>query len=148
LVSTDLSLVLEVALGGYEDFADVRRGIVVDLYHPALNILKRSFITNGIGEYDTSSAFIVGLGNVLEPLLSRSVPYLQFVLAVAHVHCFDLEVDSNGGHVALLEVILAKAGDQVCLSHPAVPNYYHLRHEVILSTPLRLLHRFHLLYLL
>lgn len=36
---------------------------------------------------------------------------------------FYFEINSIGGDISVLEMILAESGDQVCLPYPTVPDY-------------------------
>lgn len=71
-----MSFVIKVAFGGQEYLADIRRRMGFYLGHPSLNILKGSSVYNGIGKYDPSGAFVVGLSDVLESLLACGIPDL------------------------------------------------------------------------
>lgn len=127
-----MPFIIEVALGGQEYLADIRRSMRFDLGHPSLNILKGSAVYNGIGEYDPSGAFVVRLSDVLEPLLACSIPDLQFVPAIGYGEGLDLEVDPNGGDIGFLEVALAEPSDEIGLSDSAVADDDHFGHEIVL----------------
>jgi hypothetical protein len=118
LLGRHLPLAIQIGLGGNEHLADVIGGVGLDLMHPPLDVFERSAVGYGKGEDYARRAFVVDLRDILEPLLTRSVPNLQLVPYFADRHCFYFEVDTNGGHVGILERVLAEAGYEVGLANP------------------------------
>lgn len=94
-----LSLIGEIRLCSDEHLADISWGVGFDLSHPTINVLKGASIDDGISEDDAGRSFVVGLSDILEPFLASSVPDLELVSAIANSHGFDLEVDSDSGHI-------------------------------------------------
>ena len=78
LIISYLSAIFEIAFGGYQHFTDILAGVELDLLYPAVNISKRDSTVYCVGKDDTSSSFVIGLGDRAKPLLSCGVPDLQF----------------------------------------------------------------------
>ncbi len=100
--------------------------------HPSFNICEGVTVGDWEGENDARCPLIVGLCDVLEPLLPSSIPNLQFVPFPLYCDWFDFEVYPDGGHIGLFELILAESGDEVGLSDPTVPDDDDFSHAVVL----------------
>ena len=72
---------------------------LVDLLDPILKIIKRFLICHRIYKNNSSSSFIVGLGDSLKSFLAGSIPYLHLDFDAINVNGLDLEVDSDRGHM-------------------------------------------------
>lgn len=130
----------QIAFGGYEYFTDIFGGVVVNLGDPSLDILKGSTISDGVGKNDACGSFVVGLSDVLESLLSCSVPNLELVLAIGDSHGFDFKVHSDSGDVGIFKIVFAESCDDIGLANSTIPNYNNFGHEVIFLRFLCLLH--------
>ena len=138
--SGDLPLRIEILLGPNDDLVDVLGSVVIDLTHPPLYVFEGAAIDDGKCEDDAGCPLVVGLGDVFELLLSCGVPDLQLELLVVDLDGFDFEVDSDGGDVGLLEVVLAEAHDEVGFADPAVANDDDLGHIVVVDVFLCFFH--------
>jgi hypothetical protein len=92
------------------------------LLDPAANILEALLVVDSIGQDDTSCTFVVGLGDVAEPLLPSSVPDLQFDFGLIRNDGLEFEVNSDSGDVALLEDSVTEFSEKVCFSYSAVAD--------------------------
>ena len=63
------------------------------------------------------NTFVVGVGDGSEPLLSCSIPNLQFDVFIVGVDSLESEINANCGHVVLIELIISKSEQQARLSH-------------------------------
>jgi hypothetical protein len=72
----DLSLFFQIVFGAHDDLADILRGIVLDLAHPAFYAVQRIFVGNCEGEYDSCCSFVVCLRDIFKPLLTGCIPNL------------------------------------------------------------------------
>ncbi len=72
----NLPFKIEIAFGGEQNFTNIRWCMCLDLLHPSLHILEGCSINDRICQHYTSSSFIVCLCNILESLLTCSIPYL------------------------------------------------------------------------
>lgn len=97
------------------------------------DIFESPRLIHPVDEYDPSRTLVVGLCDVLEPLLPSRIPDLQLDALIPHAEGLDLEVDSNGGHVVHAEDILAEAKEDVRLPHSTVSNYYNFEHFLLCS---------------
>lgn len=52
--------------------------------------------------------FVVGVGDGAETFLPCSVPYLEFDIFAVGGDSFEAEVDSNGGHIVFVELIVCE----------------------------------------
>jgi hypothetical protein len=68
--------VFHIALGSYQNFADVILTVAFNLLHPCTDVLERLFVIDGISKDNTRGSFEVGLSYVSESLLTSSIPYL------------------------------------------------------------------------
>lgn len=66
---------------------------------------------------------IIGLGNILIPFLASSIPDLKFEPMVIYSYGLNLEVDSDGGNIVGLEVIVAESDENVGFANTAIANY-------------------------
>ena len=138
--SGDLPLRIEIPLGSNDDLVDILGSVVINLAHPPLDVFEGAAVDDGKREDDASRPLVVGLGNVLELLLSCGVPDLQLELLVVDLDGFDFEVDPDGGDVGLLEVVLAEAHDEVGFADPAVADDDDLGHVVVVDVFLCFFH--------
>jgi hypothetical protein len=120
-----LSLCFEVTLGGNQHLHDPLSSHSLDLLRPRVEILERVCVGDIVGEDDGLGALKIGLGDVAKSFLPGSIPDLQLDGEVVYLHVLELEVDADGGDVALLEDSLAVLGHKVGLAHSAIPDYYY-----------------------
>ena len=55
-----------------------------------------------------SNTFVVGVGNGSESLLAGGVPDLQFDVFVIGVDGFEAEINTDGGHVVFVELVVGE----------------------------------------
>ena len=125
------SLIREIVFCRHEHPDDVTRSIGFYLRHPFLNVIKWLAIYYRVSQYNTSSAFVICLCNVLESLLPSRVPNLHLVLLIVDCYCLYLEINAYCSNVWVLEMVLAKSSYQIGLAHPAVTNNNYLDHEIV-----------------
>jgi hypothetical protein len=104
-------------------------GILSYRSDPVFHALEGFFVCDRVGEDDSVSSFVVGLRDILESFLSRGVPDLEFDPSVfnlvgiigrlvGYLDGFDLEVDSDSGHVICGELGLTVLGEDIGFSDP------------------------------
>ena len=77
-------------------------------------------------------AFVVGLRDGLEPLLSGGVPYLHLDSGSVDVQSLDLEVNSDRRDVGHLVLLIYKSQEDVGLPHRRVADNHHFDEEIVL----------------
>ena len=60
--------------------------------------------------------------DILKPFLPSCIPDLQLEPFVLHLYCFDLEINTDGSDIVLLEFLLAELHEDVCLSNTTIPH--------------------------
>lgn len=93
--------------------------MTVYLLEPVGDIIKSSFLSYVIHEYDSHGSLVVSLSNCAKSFLASGVPHLKFYPLVKHIDCFDFEVDpfisitksslTDGGHVTGRKLIFREA---------------------------------------
>lgn len=99
--------------------------------HPFLHVVEGLLISDGIRQDYASSAFVVGLCDVLESLLACSVPDLQLQAHPIDSKHLDLEVDSNSGNVVILEIGFAEAHEDIGLANATVSDDDELHERIM-----------------
>jgi hypothetical protein len=61
--------------------------------------------------------FVVCVGDGSESLLTSCIPYLQFDVFAIRIDCFESEIDSNGGHIIFVELIVSKPQQEATFSN-------------------------------
>lgn len=80
--------------------------------------------------------FIVSVGDGSEPLLTCSVPDLQFDILSIGIDCFESKIDSDSGHIVFIELVVSKPQQKATFSYWWVTNYDVLEEMIILSAAL------------
>ena len=83
--------------------------MLVNLLDPVFDVLERFLVGDGIGEDDTDGSFVVSLVDIFVTLLSGSVPNLKFYFTSFNANDFDLKIDSDGGGITDLEIVVAES---------------------------------------
>lgn len=83
-----------VTFGSQQQFLAIRGGVLVDLLHPLLHIIKSYRTSTVIAENDALSAFVVGLSDGSKSFLARSVPNLEFNVTSVNIHCLNFKIDA------------------------------------------------------
>lgn len=123
LLFRHLSFLAEVCLVANQHFRNVFRGMHFDLFDPVLYILKCLPFVDGVGEYYSHGAPVVGLSDGLKFLLAGSVPDLQAYSMFAHENGFDFEVDADSGEMRSHKVVIAVLKEHISFPDTAVPNH-------------------------
>ena len=76
--------------------------------------------------------FIVGVDDGSEALLSCGVPDLHLDYFVIDGEGLEAEVDADGDHVVLVEVVVGEAEEQRGLAHGGVAHHHELKQMVVL----------------
>lgn len=63
------------------------------------------------------STFIICVSDGAETFLSCSIPDLQFDVFAITVDCLESKVDSDSGHVVLVELVVGKTKQEATLAH-------------------------------
>ena len=113
---------LKVALGRNQNLTDSLRSVTLDLFNPTGDVLEGLFIIDGISKDDSSSSFVVGLSDISESFLSGGVPDLKFDFRIINVDCFEFEVDSDSGYIAVFEDSIAEFGEKVGFTDSTVTD--------------------------
>ena len=98
--------VLEIGLVTDQDSRDVVLSVLLDLAHPSVDSGERVAVSDIVDDNDTVGTLIVGGCDRLEALLSCSIPDLKLADLVIDIDSADLEVDTDGWHEVLLELII------------------------------------------
>ena len=68
------------------------------------------------------TTFVVSIGNGSKSLLASCVPNLQFNISIIRFDSFEPKVNSNSGHVVLIELIVSESKKQAWLAHSWITN--------------------------
>ena len=63
------------------------------------------------------NTFVVGIGDGSEAFLASSIPNLQFDIPAVGVDGFESEVNTNGGHIILVELIVCEPQQEATFSY-------------------------------
>ena len=80
--------------------------MLFDLLQPAVNINERVSVGQIENHQNAISPFVISFGNGAVPLLPGSVPNLKPYCAFVDLQSSKPEIDSDGCHVVLLEIII------------------------------------------
>jgi hypothetical protein len=82
--------------------------MLLDLTHPVMNVLVRLLVSNIVGHDDAVSTLVVRGCDSLEALLSSSIPDLEFNLLSINFNSLNFEVNPDGGHEVIGELVIGK----------------------------------------
>lgn len=88
------------------------------------DVVEGFWVGDRVAEDYPMCPLIISLRDIPIPFLPRRVPDLELQPMVIDSKRLDLEVDSDGGDVVLLELVVAESYQDVGLAHPAVSNDY------------------------
>lgn len=111
LIFLDLTVVIEVRLGANKYLADCLASVALDLFDPATDILEGLLVIDAIGQDDATGSLVIGLSDVPESFLSCSIPDLQSGFGTINRNGLNLEINSDGSDVAILEDSITKFGE-------------------------------------
>jgi hypothetical protein len=78
-----------------KNFYYVRVRVLFDLFDPVSNVPEAHLVSAVVCEYDSHGPFIIGVGDSLEPVLARSIPYLHFNFFVIDFDSLNFEINSS-----------------------------------------------------
>ena len=84
--------VMLVALVGYEDFGDIVVSMLLNLFQPVLDVVKGLLFGAVVDQDYAHGAFVIGLGDGSESLLSSCVPNLKLYPLLVHIYGLDFEI--------------------------------------------------------
>jgi len=93
-----LSSIIHITLIAQNHLLHISTGMFLDVPDPVLDVIETLLVGDVVDEHDPHGPPVVGRGDGPEPLLARSVPYLQLDLLTVQLYCTDLEVDSYCGN--------------------------------------------------
>ena len=91
---------------GQNNHTDVCAAMVLNFLQPPVDVQKRFFVSKVKHDQYSVSAFVVSFSDSPVPLLASSIPYLQSHSAFIDLQSSESKVNSDGGDVILLEVIV------------------------------------------
>ena len=106
LVEGDHTLILQIGLIADQDASDVVLSVLLDLAHPGVNGAEGVAVSDVIGHNDAVGALVIAGRDGLEALLTSGIPDLKLADFLVNVNSTDLEVDTDGGHEILLELVI------------------------------------------
>lgn len=126
-------MVDEVRFISNEEEQRVLLGVLFDFAHPELGYVVEALLVSHIEDQeDGLAAPVVGAGDGAEPLLARGVPDLELDVLAIDDGGLEAEVDSDGGQVMLLELVLGEADEDGGFAHARVADYDSLVEMVVL----------------
>jgi hypothetical protein len=97
--------------------------------------MGRGVLGDAVDEEDGGGGAVEGLDDGAEGLLPGSVPDLHLHAALGvQADLLGVELDAQGGRVALAELVLGEAVQQAALPHSRRTDYYHLERLLLLTT--------------
>ena len=106
LLEGHLALTLKITLISDQNFDNIVASVLLNLVHPIL-YWREWFAVSDVIDYDHSvGALVVAWGDGLETFCTSSVPNLELYGLSIHFIIANLEVDSDGGHEAVIEQII------------------------------------------
>ena len=110
------AVLAKVRLVGDQQLVHILPRILVNLGEPPLDVVERLHVGDVIHDDDAVGAAVIGAANRAETLLARRIPDLKLYRLPVKLYGPDLEVDANGGDVAVCPlVILGERGrDSAC----------------------------------
>jgi hypothetical protein len=121
-------LIGSVALIRDENLGNVGVSMLLNLLKPVGYVRECLLVRAVVHQDDAHRALVVGLRYRSEPLLPRSVPYLQLYSLLVNHDLLNLEINpyrvivkfcllTDRRHVAHWETVLSETQQQTCLSH-------------------------------
>ena len=102
-----------------------RVSVALDFVKPEIGDAFKTFLVGDIidqkdrmGTYNVGvNTFVVGIGDGSKAFLSSSIPNLQFDVPTVGVDGFESEVNTNGGHIILVELIVCEPQQEATFSY-------------------------------
>ncbi len=86
---------------------------------------------------DKDDTFVVSVGNGSESLLPGGIPDLEFNIFTVGIDSFESEIDTNGSHVVLIELVISKPEQETWFSYWWISDDNVLEEVIVLSTSAR-----------
>jgi len=106
----------QVGLVTDEELVNAFGGITINLLEPLLDVGEGVAVSNIVNHDDTMGTTVVRGRNGPEPFLSRSIPNLKFDGLSLQLNSPNLEINTDGGDVALRISVVSKPEEQARLS--------------------------------
>lgn len=106
LFERDSPSVLQIRLVSHQDSGDVVLSVLLNFTHPGVHRIEGVAVSDVVNYDDTMRALIIAGSDSLESFLAGSVPDLQLADLLIDVDGADFEVDANGWHEVLLELVV------------------------------------------
>ena len=69
-----------------------------------------------VDKKDCMRTFVVSVGDCSKTLLTCGIPNLKFDVFVVRGNCFEAKVDSDGGHVVFVELIVCESQEKAAFA--------------------------------
>lgn len=122
----------KVILVGYDYNLYVGLGVLIDLFEPVVEIEERLSIEKIEDEHDAIRSFVVSIGDGPISLLSSCIPNLKLNLFTIMSERSESEVNSDGGHVVLVELVICEPDKEAGLADAGISKKNHLEKMVII----------------
>jgi len=122
----------KVILVGNDYNLYIRLGMLIDFLKPVIKIEEGLSIEKIEDEHDTICSFVVSIGNSPISLLSSCIPNLKLNLFTIMSERSESEVDTDGGHIVLVELIIGEPDEKARLADAGISKKYHLEKMVII----------------
>ena len=106
LLKRDGTSVLQIGLVSDQDSRDVILSVLFDFGHPGVHSVEGVAVGDVVNDDNAMRAFIIARSDSLESFLAGRVPDLQLADFLVDVDGADFEVDANGRHEVLLELVV------------------------------------------
>ena len=106
LLKRDGTSVLQIGLVSDQDSRDVILSVLFDFGHPGVHSVEGVAVGDVVNDDDAMRALIIARSDSLESFLAGRVPDLQLADFLVDVDGADFEVDANGRHEVLLELVV------------------------------------------
>lgn len=110
--------------------------MLINFLKPVVNVEERLSIEKIKNEDNAISTFVICISDSPISFLSSGIPNLKLDLLTAMPERTESEVDANGGHVVLVELIICEPYEKAGLADAGITEKNHLeKMVVILSGP-------------
>ena len=134
LVVRDGTMVLlEIFFVADKDLGNVLIRVLIDLLHPLADLGERVSISQIVRDDNTVCASIVARRDSLETILTSGIPNLQLDGLTVDLDRANLEVDTNGGHEAIMEDIIGESEQERRLADTGVTNQKNLEKVIAIG---------------
>mmetsp|Transcript_2244 Transcript_2244/g.6664 ORF Transcript_2244/g.6664 Transcript_2244/m.6664 type:complete len:231 (+) Transcript_2244:224-916(+) len=121
----------EIHLVAHQQLVHVWCRVAVDLAQPLLHVVERVHVRHIVDDDDAVCAAVVAASDGPEALLARRVPNLKLDGLPLQVDGADLEIDADGGDVAVRVGIICEAEQQTRLADTGITDEEQLEQVVV-----------------